>query len=370
MPDRARRVAVARRSGRQSRPLVGPEVGEVFRYNEISFETASVVSRTRGPDRRGGRRRPRRRRSVRTGAGSASSTGVLRCREMPAARAGRVARPLRRLYAAFHRSPAAVTARARARSGTGGQVPGALTSAAALLLRGASCALARCALGSGQRLKRCERAAMGDDLLSNPLPILTDFAAAARPENYRPVPDDWVVGYSDVVGSTRAISEGRYKAVNFVGAGVVAAVSNALRRRPFPFVFGGDGASFAVAAEDAAAAADALARDRRLRQGRVRPRIARGDRSGRRGPRRRTRRQGRPLRRLQGRVYAMFAGGGLTWVEERAKAGDFAVPPAPPGRASRSLGPLLPLGRGAGEARRRPVGDRHSARRRTRATRR
>ena len=31
-----------------------------------------------------------------------------------------------------------------------------------------------------------------------------------------------------------------------VGAGVIAAVANALDRRPFPFVFGGDGASFAV----------------------------------------------------------------------------------------------------------------------------
>ena len=36
------------------------------------------------------------------------------------------------------------------------------------------------------------------------------------------------------------------------------AVANALRRKPFPFVFGGDGASFAVGPEDAPAAAEAL----------------------------------------------------------------------------------------------------------------
>ena len=65
-----------------------------------------------------------------------------------------------------------------------------------------------------------------------------------RAKNYRPLPDDWVVGFSDVVGSTEAIAKGRYKAVNMVGAGVIAAVANALERRPFPFVFGGDGASF------------------------------------------------------------------------------------------------------------------------------
>ena len=44
-----------------------------------------------------------------------------------------------------------------------------------------------------------------------------------------------------------AIDEGRYKAVNIAGASVIAAVANALGGRPFPFVFGGDGASIAVA---------------------------------------------------------------------------------------------------------------------------
>src|SRR5271165_328939 len=91
------------------------------------------------------------------------------------------------------------------------------------------------------------------------IPILDDFAEAVRPQNYRPLPDDWVVGFSDVVGSTEAVAKGRYKAVNMVGAGVIAAVANALDRRPFPFVFGGDGASFAVGAPDAQRAAAALA---------------------------------------------------------------------------------------------------------------
>src|SRR5208283_2794182 len=91
------------------------------------------------------------------------------------------------------------------------------------------------------------------------LPVLNDFADAVRLENFRPLPDSWVVGFSDVVASTQAVAEGRYKTVNMVGAGVIAAVSNALKRRTFPFVFGGDGASFAVSAADADAAARALA---------------------------------------------------------------------------------------------------------------
>src|SRR5271167_5154529 len=91
------------------------------------------------------------------------------------------------------------------------------------------------------------------------IPIFDEFAEAVRAENYRPLPDDWVVGFSDVIGSTDAVAKGRYKAVNMVGAGVIAAVANALGRRPFPFVFGGDGASFAVSPSDAPAAAQAMA---------------------------------------------------------------------------------------------------------------
>ena len=90
-------------------------------------------------------------------------------------------------------------------------------------------------------------------------PVFDRFAEVTEAGNYRPLPDDWSVGFSDVVGSTKAIAAGRYKAVNLVGAGVIAGVANALDRRPFPFVFGGDGASFAVQASDAERAAGALA---------------------------------------------------------------------------------------------------------------
>jgi len=50
------------------------------------------------------------------------------------------------------------------------------------------------------------------------IPIFDEFAEAVRRENYCPLPDDWVVGFSDVVGSTQAVAQGRYKAVNVVGA--------------------------------------------------------------------------------------------------------------------------------------------------------
>src|SRR5215207_9862777 len=91
------------------------------------------------------------------------------------------------------------------------------------------------------------------------LPVFRDFTAVMDPGLFRPLPGDWVVGTADVVQSTKAIAENRYKAVNMAGAAVIVAVTNALGEREFPFVFGGDGASFAVPAADAATAREALA---------------------------------------------------------------------------------------------------------------
>src|SRR3984957_18043325 len=59
------------------------------------------------------------------------------------------------------------------------------------------------------------------------IPVLDNFADAVRGENFRPLPDGWVVGFADVVGSTKAVADGRYKAVNMVGAGAIAAGANA-----------------------------------------------------------------------------------------------------------------------------------------------
>src|SRR6185503_14047984 len=91
------------------------------------------------------------------------------------------------------------------------------------------------------------------------LPIFREFTRLMEPGLYQPLPDDWLVGVADVVQSTRAIQENRYKAVNLAGAAVIVAITNALKDRDFPFVFGGDGASFAVSAADAGAARQALA---------------------------------------------------------------------------------------------------------------
>ncbi|HEY8566360.1 MAG TPA: DUF3095 domain-containing protein [Beijerinckiaceae bacterium] len=160
------------------------------------------------------------------------------------------------------------------------------------------------------------------------VPVFSDFRMLMDPAHYRPLPEGWLIGVADVVASTAAIAAGRYKAVNMAGAAVIAAVGNALARRPFPYAFGGDGASFAVAPEDASAAREALAAtaafarddlDLSLRVALL--------------PVEAVRAQGLDLRVARYAPsphvsYAMFAGGGLAFAERVVKAGEYAVAPA------------------------------------------
>ena len=99
----------------------------------------------------------------------------------------------------------------------------------------------------------------GTDIFYGRIPVFRGFDRLMDPVLYTPLPDDWSVGVADIVESTKAIANQRYKAVNMAGAAVIAAVTNALDGREFPFVFGGDGASFAVSPGDLDRAREALA---------------------------------------------------------------------------------------------------------------
>lgn len=78
------------------------------------------------------------------------------------------------------------------------------------------------------------------------LPALHSFAEVTQSQLHVDVPGDWWVVVADVVGSTRAIEAGAYKKVNTVGVACIAAVANVDRAIDLPFVFGGDGATFAI----------------------------------------------------------------------------------------------------------------------------
>lgn len=163
------------------------------------------------------------------------------------------------------------------------------------------------------------------------LAVETDFDAVAEPARYTPVPDGWHLGLADVVTSTAALEAGRYKAVNTAGAAVISAVSNALGTLHFPFVFTGDGASFAVGPRDVAAAGEALAATVAW----VGAELGLALR-GAMVPVAAVRAAGADLRIARVAAspdvdYAMFTGGGRDWAERELKAGRFALPPAPAG---------------------------------------
>ena len=75
---------------------------------------------------------------------------------------------------------------------------------------------------------------------------LSSFAEATEARTHKDVPEDWWIVIADVAGSTRAIEAGAYKKVNTVGVACIAAVANVDRSVDLPFIFGGDGATFAV----------------------------------------------------------------------------------------------------------------------------
>ncbi|RST87370.1 DUF3095 domain-containing protein [Aquibium carbonis] len=172
-------------------------------------------------------------------------------------------------------------------------------------------------------------------------PLANDFYARLAPQGefsrladgnaYVPLPDDWYVGTADIVGSTAHIAAGRYKIVNTVGASVISAQMNAADGMTFPFVFGGDGASFAFPSGHLPRATDALSRVLRWAadafgfelRGAIVPvadiRAAGFDVSVARY---------RPSATID---YAMFAGGGLAWADREMKAGRYRIDPAPEG---------------------------------------
>ena len=173
--------------------------------------------------------------------------------------------------------------------------------------------------------------ANSSDRFYGSIPVFRGFSSLMDPALYSPLPDDWSIGVADIVESTKAIAQARYKAVNMAGAAVIAAVTNALEGCEFPFLFGGDGASFAVSPDDLERARDALSatatwvRDDLNLVMRVAlvPIAA-------------IRAQGLDVRVARfgpspNLSYAMFSGGGLGWAETAMKRGEFAVPAAPSG---------------------------------------
>jgi len=71
------------------------------------------------------------------------------------------------------------------------------------------------------------------------VPVFDRFTGIVDPARYQPLPDDWQLGLADVVQSTKAIREHRFKAVNMAGASVIAAVANGAAKAVLAQYFGG-----------------------------------------------------------------------------------------------------------------------------------
>lgn len=165
-----------------------------------------------------------------------------------------------------------------------------------------------------------------DDAFYDRIAPVSDFAGLSGTEQYRDVPEDWFVGVADIVDSTREIASGRYKAVNMVAASVISVMVNELKPHAFPYVFGGDGAGFAIwpKARDLAERALVSVQAWAQREFGMQLRVALV-------PVRAIRRVGLRVqvaryRASEGVDYAMFSGGGLNWAEAQMKAGLFSLP--------------------------------------------
>lgn len=170
-----------------------------------------------------------------------------------------------------------------------------------------------------------------NDNFFDTVPIFVEFGGVVDTSNYKPLPDDWVLATADIVSSTKAIAAGRYKAVNVAGASVISALLNAVGKKDYPFVFGGDGALVALPesvvekARESLAAVQAWVADElklELRAALV--------------PMQDVRAMGLDVRVARFGAspdvsYAMFAGGGASWAEAQMKAGRYMIEPAPSG---------------------------------------
>lgn len=161
------------------------------------------------------------------------------------------------------------------------------------------------------------------------VPVFDDFEDVTNVDNYRPLPDDWVLVAGDIVNSTGAIRAGNYKMVNMAGAAIISALVNALDNQQLPFVFGGDGATVAIPPSGIEKARTAIAAVRTWADEEMglemRAAII---------PIFEIRRAGRDVFVARFKAsphasYAMFAGGGASWAEARMKEGLFSVPKAP-----------------------------------------
>lgn len=164
------------------------------------------------------------------------------------------------------------------------------------------------------------------DTFFETLPLIDRFLELTAPGNYHPLPGDWVVLVTDIEASRHQIERGNYKAVNMVGASIIAAIRNIPGIVDFPFVFGGDGATLALPGRFRDAAVEAAASVRHWAQTELHMPLRAGLASVAE-----IRAAGLDIRVAKHAAsnavsYAAFSGGGARWLENRVKSGAASIP--------------------------------------------
>ncbi len=88
---------------------------------------------------------------------------------------------------------------------------------------------------------------MKEELYSyDDIPFIPDFGSIFNYDYYYKPPPDWYIIITDIINSTTAILDGKYKDVNTAGSLVAMAISNVKKDMNFPFIFGGDCMTFLI----------------------------------------------------------------------------------------------------------------------------
>jgi len=144
----------------------------------------------------------------------------------------------------------------------------------------------------------------------------SDFTDLAK---YKDAPDDWDVIITDILSSTKAIEAGQYRDVNRIGAMAIVAVKSVLKSFDFPFVFGGDGATFLISNTKTAEALNALAQVMTLSERNFGLHLRVGHLPVKKITQAGARILVSKMQLAPNLFVAMFAGGGLTLAEEIIK---------------------------------------------------
>lgn len=78
---------------------------------------------------------------------------------------------------------------------------------------------------------------------------LNSFREVSSLSNYQKLPGDWFLAVTDIVNSTRAVDNNRYKTVNILGASPIVGMLNMVDDDILPFAFAGDGCIIGIPAE-------------------------------------------------------------------------------------------------------------------------